>query len=118
MIGGAGYSFPQTHLREYPNATIDVVEIDRGMTEIAKRFFNLTDDPRLTIFHDDGRVFLKRGVSSHYDVIFMDAFGSLFTVPYQLTTIEAVRDMHRLLDGDGVVIFNIGSAISGPSSNF
>jgi spermidine synthase len=39
-------------------------------------------------------------------------------VPYQLSTIEAVRDIHRLLDGDGVVIFNIGSAISGPSSSF
>lgn len=119
MIGGAGYSFPQAHLRSFPDATIDVVEIDPGMTEIAGRFFDLTDDARLNIFHEDGRVFLRDGPSGAYDVIFMDAFGSLFTVPYQLTTIEAVRDMHKLLADDGVVIFNIGSAIhGGPASYF
>ena len=118
MIGGAGYSFPQAHLRGYPNATIDVVEIDPGMTRIARRFFGLTYDPRLNIYHNDGRVFLKNAASDSYDVIFMDAFGSLFSVPYQLTTVEAVRDMHRSLTDDGVVIFNIGSAISGPASSF
>ncbi len=118
MIGGAGYSFPQAHLRNYPDAAIDVVEIDPGMTEIAERFFNLKDDPRLNIFHEDGRVFLRNRADGQYDAVFMDAFGSLFTVPYQLTTVEAVRDMHRLLNDDGVVIFNIGSAIHGPASYF
>lgn len=118
MIGGAGYSFPQAYLRSYPEATIDVVEIDSGMTEIAERFFDLKDDPRLRVFHQDGRVFLNNTQGVQYDVMFIDAFGSLFSVPYQLTTVEAVRDIHRVLTDDGVVIFNIGSAISGPASHF
>ncbi|MGZ5438629.1 MAG: fused MFS/spermidine synthase, partial [Candidatus Aminicenantales bacterium] len=46
MIGGAGYSFPRDYLRTYPRATMDVVEIDPRMTEIAKEFFRLEDDPR------------------------------------------------------------------------
>jgi spermidine synthase len=118
MIGGAGYTFPKEYLRAYPHATIDVAEIDPKMTQIARDFYRLHDDPRLAIYHEDGRTFLNRTESGKYDVILMDAFGSLFSVPYQLTTIEAVREFHRSLDGDGIVIFNLGSAIRGGSSSF
>lgn len=118
MIGGAGYSFPQDHLAVYPNAQIDVVEIDPGMTEIARRHFRLTDDPRLRIIHEDGRVFLNRAGSGTYDAVFIDAFSSLFSVPYQLTTIEAVKHVDRVLDERGVAIVNIGSALSGDASRF
>jgi spermidine synthase len=118
MIGGAGYTFPQEYLRKYTDATIDVVEIDPRMTEIAREHFRLREDPRLNVFHEDGRVFLNRAGSATYDAVFIDAFGSLFTVPYQLTTIEAVRHVRRVLDDRGVVIFNIGAAIRGRSSGF
>ncbi len=116
MIGGAGYTFPQDYLRRYPNASIDVVEIDPAMTEIAREYFKLEDNSRLKIFHDDGRVFLNRAETGKYNAVLMDAFGSLFSVPYQLTTIEAVQNISRVLDDDGVVIFNLGSAIRGDSS--
>jgi spermidine synthase len=39
-------------------------------------------------------------------------------VPSHLTTIEAVRHYHRILNDDGVLIFNLGSAITGPGSRF
>ena len=118
MIGGAGYSFPKAYLAAYPNATLDVVEIDPKLTEIARRRFRLAEHPRLHIFHEDGRVFLNRRESKAYDVVMMDAFGSLFSVPYQLTTIEAVSEIHRVLSDDGVVVFNIGSAIGADASLF
>lgn len=118
LIGGAGYSFPKDYLRKYPEALIDVVEIDPQMTETARRFFRLRDDPRLTIFHEDGRVFLNRAEPGRYDAVLMDAFGSLFSVPFQLTTVEAVQRIHASLREDGVVIFNIGGALEGSSSGF
>jgi spermidine synthase len=118
MIGGAGFTFPREYLRAYPQARINVVEIDPQMTEIARRFFRLQDDPRLSITHRDGRVFLDRAPAGAYDVVLMDAFGSLFNVPYQLTTVEAVREISRVLAPDGVVIFNLGSAITGDGSKF
>ena len=40
MIGGAGFTFPREYLRTYPNATIDVVEIDPQMVEIAPKIFS------------------------------------------------------------------------------
>ncbi len=118
IIGGAGYSFPREYLRTYPAARIDVVEIDPKMTQIARDHFGLTDDPRMQIFHEDGRMFINRIGSAKYDAILMDAFGSLFSVPHHLTTVEAATHFSRILKDDGVVIFNLGAAIAGPGSGF
>lgn len=118
MIGGAGYSYPRAFLTNFPDSQIDVAEIDPGMTAIARKYFGLADDPRMNIIHKDGRMVLNAGKDGEYDAILMDAFGSLFTIPFQLTTIEAVRAMHRSMDADGVVIFNLGSAMTGRSADF
>ncbi len=118
VIGGAGYSFPKEYLGSYPDATLDVVEIDPQMTAVAREFFRLKDDTRLNIIHEDGRMFINRADSGKYDAILMDAFGSLFSVPAHLTTIEAVNHLNRILTDDGVIIFNLGSAITGPASGF
>jgi len=118
LIGGAGYTFPRDYLSKYPAAKIDVVEIDPQMTEIAKRFFQLKENSRLNIIHQDGRVFLNRTEANKYDVVLMDAFGSLFSVPFQLTTLEAVSQISRVLKDDGVIIFNLGGAIKGDASKF
>ncbi len=118
IIGGAGYSFPGEYLRSYPTAQIDVVEIDPRMTQIARDHFRMKDDPRMQIFHEDGRMFINRVSSGSYDAILMDAFGSLFSVPHHLTTLEAVTQFHRILTSDGVIIFNLGSAILGEGSQF
>jgi spermidine synthase len=118
LIGGAGYTFPRDYLAKYPNAKIEVVEIDPQMTEIARRFFRLQDNPRLKITHQDGRIHLNQTASDQYDLVLMDAFSSLFTVPFQLTTVEAVSQISRVLKDDGVVIFNLGGAIKGDASRF
>ncbi len=118
MIGGAGYSFPKEYLRINEEAEIDVVEIDPQMTALARRFFRLKDDPRLKIFHQDGRVFLNKAPSQTYDVVLMDAFSTLFTVPFQLTTIEAAKEIDRVLVKDGIVIFNLGGVLEGRGDRF
>lgn len=118
MIGGAGYTYPKHFAETFVNSTIDVVEIDPKMTEIAGEFFRLKSNPRLKSIHEDGRVFLNSAPSKQYDAVLMDAFTSLFTVPHQLTTIEAVREIDRILADDGVVIFNVGSALTGEGSRF
>ena len=88
LVGGAAYSFPKDYLKKYPNAEMDVVEIDPQMTEIARKFFRLEENPRLRSIHQDGRFYLNQTESEKYDVVLMDAFGSLLTIPFQLTTVE------------------------------
>jgi spermidine synthase len=117
IVGGAGYTFPNEYLRKYPDKKIDVVEIDPQMTAIARRFFRLRDNERMRIFHEDGRIFLNQ-TKDKYDVVLIDAFGSLYSVPFQLTTIEAARKMNEALSDDGVVIVNLISALEGEGSLF
>lgn len=118
IIGGAGYTFPRDYLKKYPNAEIEVVEIDPKMTEIAKKYFKLEENPRLKITHEDGRIFLNNAPGKKYDAVLMDAFGTLFSVPYHLTTCEAVEQISRTLTDDGIIIFNLGGAIEGKGSGF
>jgi len=116
MIGGGAYSYPKDFLEQQPFASIDVVEIDPGTTHLAEKFFNLRRDPRLKIIHDDARHFLNQTVKK-YDVIFVDVFRS-FSLPYQLTTKEAVQKMYEALHPAGVVLVNIISSIEGDSGQF
>ncbi|MEI6478473.1 MAG: fused MFS/spermidine synthase [bacterium] len=116
MLGGAAYSYPKDFLTHYPEAKMDVVEIDPKVTELAKQYFNLKDSDRLNIFHADARTYLNETTQT-YDVIYGDAFRSM-SVPYQLTTQEAVQRMYDRLTPKGVVILNVISAINGPKSQF
>lgn len=117
MLGGAGYSFPKSYLKTYPNANIDVVEIDPKVTQLAKDYFKLKEDPRLGIYHKDGRTYLNH-TDKTYDIILGDAFNSSYSIPYQLTTQESAQKMHDILNEDGVVILNIISSIEGDSGKF
>lgn len=117
MLGGAGYSYPKDFLLRYPEAMIDVVEIDPKITELAKKYFRLEENPRLTVYHKDGRVFLNK-TQKKYDIIFGDAFSSRYSLPYQLTTKEAVQQKYNILNDKGVVILNIISSIEGEKGQF
>jgi len=117
MFGGAGYSYPKDFLLKYPKATIDVIEIDPKVTELARTYFKLTENSRLNIYHEDGRVYLNK-TQKKYDVIFGDAFSSHYSLPYQLTTKEAVQKKYDILNDNGVIIINIISAIKGEKGEF
>jgi len=117
MIGGGAYSYPKHFLTKYPEAKLDVVEIDPKLTEISEQYFNLKKDPNLEIYHQDGRTFLNKN-KRKYDVIFGDAFKSLYSIPYQLTTLEATQRLANSLSKNGVAIVNIGGSINGDSGKF
>jgi spermidine synthase len=117
VVGGAGYSFPKDYLKKYPGKQMEVVEIDPGMTDIARQYFRLPDHENLRIFHEDGRTFLNQ-TTEKYDVVIIDAFGAMCSVPFQLTTIEAVRRINSALNENGLVIVNMISAMEGERGYF
>lgn len=121
VLGGAGYSLPKYYLKKFNDAKIDVVEIDPQITEIARKYFKLVDNERLSIYHEDARTFLNReGKNSKgkYDVVFGDAYNSAHSIPFQLTTKEAMRLTYDLLDDDGMFFVNAISAIEGDKNPF
>lgn len=117
MLGGAGYSYPKDFLLKYPEAAIDVVEIDPKITELAKKYFNLKESAKLTAYNEDARVYLNK-TSKKYDVIFGDTFSSHYSLPYQMTTKEAVKKEFDILNNDGIIILNIISAINKDKGDF
>ena len=108
LIGGGIYSYPQHFLNRSPQSTIDVVEIDEKLLTLAREYFDYQDNPRLSIIHEDGRYFLNNN-NKIYDVIFLDAFSSYLSTPFQLTTKEFLTHVSRSLDANGVVIANIAT---------
>jgi len=116
MLGGGGYSVPKYMLSSHNDVSIDVVELDPGITETARKYFALHDDPNMRIIHEDARTFLNREAQEPYDAIFMDTFNSAVVIPFQLTTVEAGKRLRSLLKPDGVLIVNIISSVYGPKS--
>lgn len=111
MLGGGSYAYPRYFLHKYQNKTMDVVEIDKKITEYAYKYFELQDNLRLNIYHDDARHFMNKNTKK-YDVIFIDVFTSA-SIPYHLMTQEAVKTYYDSLSTDGIVIFNVISSIEG-----
>ncbi len=121
MLGGGGYCVPRYLLDDTSrDIKIDVVELDPGVTQAARDYFNLKDDPRLRIFHEDARTFLNRAFEDEnferYDAIFMDTFSSATVIPFQLTTTETAARLRKILNPDGTLIVNIIASIYGPKS--
>lgn len=117
MLGGGTYLYPREFFRDYPESTMKVVEIDPGMTKIARSHFGLEDDSRMEIIHEDARTFLNRN-EEKFDALFVDAFNSGSSVPFHLTTVETMRHMYDALEDDGVILANTISAITGDRGMF
>ncbi len=126
MLGGGGYSVPKWLLAgrselASPDFSLDVVELDPGITDLAQKYFKTpTDDPRMRIFHEDARTFVNRaadalpaGAAGPYDLIFADIFNSYYSVPFHVGTVEAAQKVHALLAEDGIYIMNIITAVNG-----
>lgn len=126
MLGGGGYSVPKWLLAgrsDLRNAdfSLDVVELDPGMTHVAGKYFAAPlNDARLRIHHEDARTFVNRasaavepGAYGPYNLIFADIFNSWYTVPFHVGTREAAQRIHTLLAEDGVYIMNIITAVNG-----
>ena len=125
MIGGAGYSYPKYYISHYLDKSIDVVEIDPDITEIAKKYFyldklidefDLNNNNRLGLITEDGRTYLNRNTKK-YDAILNDAFAAESPAA-TLTTIEAAQKIYNSLTENGLYLSNVISSIDGPNSNF
>jgi len=117
MLGGGAYSYPKDYLKRLPTATLDVVEIDPALTDLARKHFALKDDDRLKIYHEDGRIFIN-DTKNKYDAVLVDVFKSLRVLPHQLTTREAVQKIYDALGDGGVVLVNMISGIDGDNGLF
>jgi spermidine synthase len=115
FVGGGGFTGPKRFVAEY-DATVDVVEIDPEVVDVAKRYFRVEESERLNVHVGDGRRYLRE-TDHTYDLIVLDAYKK-DKVPFQLTTVEFVELAKSRLSEDGILFANLISAPSGPASAF
>ena len=104
-IGGGGYTFPRYMEVYYPNAQLDVVEIDPEVTKIVYKYLGLPGDTRIRSYNNDGRWFVMN-CKDKYDVIFADAYNDL-SIPYHLTTKEFAQQLRDIMTPQGIMLTNI-----------
>lgn len=114
FIGGGGFSGPKYFLHSFPNVTVEVVEIDPEVIEVARKYFEVPDHPRLLIHSDDGRVFLQK-TERKFDAIIIDAYAKTY-VPYHLLTLEFFQLVRERLRDGGVVVSNMIASVTGDTS--
>ena len=119
VLGGAALSLPVAFSRWRPDLRIDVVEIDPVVTELAEEFFAYGRDeyPNIRVMHDDARVYMRNS-DERYDLIYLDVFDHLLTVPWTMVTVEALTEIADRLQPDGLFAANILSPLTGPGQAF
>ena len=112
VIGLGGGVLVNRYKEVYPNANIVSVEIDEVVAEMAKKYFDYTDDSEQYETHvRDGRVFVKRALRKdrRFDFILLDAFNSDY-IPEHMMTKEYLEEVKGLLKPGGIIMANTFSS--------
>ncbi|MDE6905317.1 MAG: fused MFS/spermidine synthase [Lachnospiraceae bacterium] len=103
VLGNGTGTFASQCKKYFAHAKVEGVEIDGKITELAKRYFKLPDEVRVTTY--DGRAFLNV-IDTKYDVIMVDAYQDI-TIPFQMSSLEFFTLVKEHLKEDGVMVVNM-----------
>jgi spermidine synthase len=105
ILGLAAGTVARQYTAVYGPIPIDGVEIDPGIVEVGRQYFEMTM-PNLNVIVEDAR-FALQGLGSGYQMIGIDAYRPPY-IPWQLTTLEFFTEVREHLADDGVVVINVG----------
>lgn len=105
-LGGGGLTFPRYLAAIRPGTHSVVSEIDGGVVRLDHEEFGDLTGTGIDIRVEDGRLGLRRLDSNSRDLIVGDAFGGV-SVPWHLTTTEALTEVRRVLRPAGVYVANL-----------
>ena len=114
VLGLGGGAVTKRWWRDYPDMTIDTVEIDPVVIDVAQRYFGLPDDERIRVVNKDARRFVQES-SAKYDVVIVDCYYA-DSLPSHLTTREFLAEAKARMEPDGVLAYNVISSVSGDGS--
>jgi spermidine synthase len=105
-LGGGGLTLPRYLEATRPGTTSRVSEIDDGVVRVDRSELGMREGPRLDVRVEDGRLGIRTLRDGGYDLVVGDAFGGV-SVPWHLTTREALAGIDRALTDDGVYVANL-----------
>jgi spermidine synthase len=109
LIVGLGAGILSQYSAHYfPDVTVDNIELDPDVVDVAKKFFNFQEGDRQRVFIRDARVQVKvlQREGAEYDIIMLDAFRGGYT-PFQLTTREFYEQCRNILSPNGAIVLNL-----------
>jgi len=114
VIGGGGYVYPRYIQKVWPGSSVDVVEIDPGVTKAAIEGLGLSPDTTIKTITMDARNYIDELLENKrngreipkYDFIYEDAIND-YSVPYQLTTRQFNDKIVQTLTDNGVYMVNL-----------
>ncbi|MHB9072662.1 MAG: spermidine synthase [Desulfobaccales bacterium] len=115
FLGAGAFGMPEALIKSYPEAKVDVVEIDPKIVEVGSLFFKTNNYPQLNIIINDARRYLLF-TKNHYDLIFSDVFNGLRYVPTHLLSKEFFLLIKSRLDDRGVFMMNLIGTLHGRNS--
>ncbi|MFW3171072.1 fused MFS/spermidine synthase [Geodermatophilus sp. CPCC 206100] len=105
-LGGGGATVPRYLAEVRPGTSSLVLEVDPGVVAMDREQLGLAESADLRVRVVDARVGLAAETPGARDLVVGDAFGGL-SVPWQLTTVEALELVDRALTDDGVYAANL-----------
>jgi spermidine synthase len=105
VLGNAAGTIARVYGEFLPRTRVDGVEIDAALSEIGRRFFGM-HNPRLHLYHEDARPFLRR-IRARYDAILVDVYRPPY-IPFYLTTREFFALARDRLAPGGALVVNVG----------
>jgi spermidine synthase len=105
ILGNAAGTTSRAFEEFFPETRIDGVEIDGELSEIGREYFDM-NNPRLHLYHEDARPFLRR-IDAEYDQISVDAYRQPY-IPFYLATEEFFETVRDRLRPGGVLVVNVG----------
>ncbi|MGZ5399151.1 MAG: fused MFS/spermidine synthase [Nocardioides sp.] len=105
-LGGGGLTLPRYLDEVRPGTRSLVSEIDAGVVQVDTESLGLELTDGVDVRVEDGRLALDALDAARFDLVVGDAFGGV-SMPWHLTTTEAVGDVRRVLDDDGIYVANL-----------
>ena len=112
VLGNGTGTYARQCARYFPNASVEGVEIDEKITELAYAYFDMPETVNVTTY--DGRAYLQ-AVDKKYDVILVDAYQDI-TIPFQMSSVEFFRLVRDHLESGGVMAVNLNMHSDGEGS--
>jgi spermidine synthase len=105
-LGGGGLTVPRYLAEVRPGTRSVVSEIDGGVAAADVERLGPADQDGIEVRVEDARLGLGRLADDSRDLVVGDAFGGV-SVPWHLTTREALEEVRRVLTAEGVYVANL-----------
>ena len=108
LVIGGGDGGTVREVTRYPHIEkIDMVEIDERVVRLSQKYLPVTadklEDPRVTLYFEDGLKFVEDSADGSYDLILVDSTDPI-SVGEGLFTTGFYQNCYRVLSEDGILI--------------